>query len=253
MRVTILRFLCLTLLALGMNGARAKELKIIFSKYTPPYVFEDDRGGIVVDIVKTALESAGYTIQPIYVPIGRGFKMFADKQVDGTTIIQESSGLKAFYSKDFMQYYNRAFALKARNFNIRSIADLGDKSIIAFQNADKYLGTDFGKMAAANHKYKEMAQQEAQVHMLLLGRMDVAVMDESIFRYYRERLISQGAADKSQAYIGFDIFPPTSFKAAFNDPAIRDEFDKGIAAMRKDGRYDAIYKKYTSQYFNIKK
>jgi polar amino acid transport system substrate-binding protein len=248
---TVLSFL---LLGSSWAGAQApgNELKIVFSQYTPPYVFENDTG-IVVEIVNMALESSGYRVKPVYVPIGRGFKMFADKQVDGTTIIQESSGLKAEYSDNFMQYHNRAFVLQSRNLTIRALADLKGKTISAFQNAEKYLGPEFAQAVAGNPGYKEMAQQEAQAQMLLMGRFDVAVMDESIFKYYRQKLIAEGKVDKSQEFIGFAIFKPTSYKAAFNDPKVRDSFNKGIAAMRKDGRYDAIYRKYTEQYFAIKK
>lgn len=237
---------------LASSCAGAQDLKIIFTKYTPPYVFENDTG-IVVDIVRTALASSGYKIKPVYVPIGRGVKMFSDKQVDGTTIIQENSGLQAYYSDDFMQYLNRAFAIKSRNFDIHSIADLKGKSIISFQSADKSLGEEFRQIVIRNPKYKEMAQQEAQVQVLLLGRTDIAVMDENIFRYYRKKLIDEGKVDRNQEYVGFNIFPPTPYKAAFNDPQIRDAFNRGIAAMRKDGRYKAIYRKYSEQYLAIKK
>jgi len=226
----------------------AAELSIIFSKYTPPYVFEDGTG-IVVDIVRTALEAGGYTVKPVYVPIERGFRMFTEKQVDGTTIIQESSGLKAEYSDNFMQYYNRAFSLKSRNLAVSNIADLGDKSIVAFQNANKYLGEEFGRVVAGNPRYKEMAQQEAQAQMLLLGRIDVAVMDESIFRYYRLKLIAERKVEEAQEFVGNDIFPPTPYKAAFVNRKVRDDFNQAIAAMREDGRYEAIYRKYTGQYF----
>ena len=249
-KAVVLRFLLCA--ALFGAEAHAAELKIIFTQYTPPYVLEQD-SGIVVDIVRTALEASGYRVKPVYVPIGRGFKMFAERQVDGTTIIQEGSGLKAHYSDHFMQYHNRAFALKSRNFSIKGVADLKDKSIVAFQNADKYLGAEFGKLAAANPQYKEIAQQEAQTHMLFLGRTDVAVMDESIFRFYRAKLAAEGKTEAGQDYAGFEIFPPTPYKPAFNDPKVRDDFNRGIAAMRKDGRYDAIYKKYADKYFAIKK
>ncbi len=242
----------LVLVSFALIGpATAAQLRIVFSKYTPPYVFEDGTG-IVVDIVRTALEASGHTIEPIYVPIDRGFKMFAEKQVDGTTIIQESSGLQAEYSANFMQYHNRAFALRARNLSVGSPADLKDKSVVAFQNADKYLGPDFARAVAGNPRYKEMAQQEAQTQMLLLGRIDVAVMDESIFRYYRLKLIAEKKADDAQDYVGFDIFPPTPYKAAFVDRRVRDDFDKAIGAMRRDGRYEAIYRKYTEQYFSVR-
>ena len=246
-----MRLLFLLYSFLAYSCAGAQDLKIIFTKYTPPYVFENDTG-IVVDIVRTALSAKGYKIKPVYVPIGRGFKMFSDKLADGTTIIQENSGLQAYYSDDFMQYHNRAFVLKSRNFDVRSIADLRGKSIISFQNADKSLGEEFRQIVTRNPKYKEMAQQEAQVQVLLLGRADITVMDESIFKYYSQKLIADGKVDKSQEYVGFKIFPPTPFKAAFNDPQIRDDFNKELAAMRKDGRYAAIYRKYNVQYLPFK-
>jgi len=230
----------------------AAELRIIFTKHTPPYVFEDGTG-IVVDIVRTALEAGGHKVKPVYVPIERGFKMFADRQAEGTTILLESSGLKAEYSEPFMQYHNRAFVLKSRGLAIRSLADLGDKSVVAFQNADKYLGKEFGLAVAGNQRYKEMAHQEAQTQMLLLGRIDVAVMDESIFRFYRQKLIAERKAEQAQETVGYDILPPTPYKAAFLDRKVRDDFNKAVAAMRKDGRYDAIYRKYTEQYFPVKK
>lgn len=239
-------------LLLACSWANAQDLKIIFTKYTPPYVLENDTG-IVVDIVRSAFSTTAYKINPVYVPIGRGIKMFSDKQVDGTTIIQQNSGSKAYYSDDFMQYHNRAFALKSRSLNIRNISDLKGKSITSFQSANKALGDEFRQVTTHNPKYKEMAQQEAQVQVLLMGRTDIAVMDESIFHYYYQKLITEGKVDKNIEYVSYDIFPPTPYKAAFNDPKIRDAFNSGIAAMRADGRYEAIYQKYNMRYFAIKK
>jgi polar amino acid transport system substrate-binding protein len=247
----IMRLLFLLSFFLAYSSAGAQELKIIFTKYTPPYVFEND-SGIIVDIVRTALSAKGYQIKPVYVPIGRGMKMFSDKLADGTTIIQETSGLQTYYSEDFMQYHNRAFALKSRNFDIRSVADLKGKSIMSFQTANKSLGEEFRQIVTRNSKYREIAQQQAQVQVLLLGRTDITIMDESIFEYYRQKLIVGGKVDKHQEYVSFEIFPPTPFKAAFNDPQIRDAFNKEIALMRKDGRYAAIYRKYGVQYLPLK-
>ncbi|WP_421246938.1 substrate-binding periplasmic protein [Aeromonas sanarellii] len=248
----MLRQQCKALLLFICLGSQvcATELKIVFSQYTPPYVLEDG-SGILVDIVRTALAEEGYQVTPVYVPIERGFRMFADRQVDGTTIIQERSGLQADYSDDFMQYHNRAFVLKSSQQVIHSVADLGGKSVVAFQYANRYLGEAFSRAVAGNPRYKELAQQQSQVYMLLLGRADVAVMDESIFRYYRQKLIAEHKVEPGQEVIGYDIFPPTRAKAAFINPAVRDSFDKAIARMRKDGRFEAIYRKYIDRYFPV--
>jgi polar amino acid transport system substrate-binding protein len=251
MSIRLLPVFMLMCLLLPWSQAQARELKIIFSQYTPPYVFEHGEG-IVVDIVREALRGGGYTLAPVYVPIGRGFELFAAKRVDGTAIIRENSGLKANYSNDFMQYHNQAFSLASRRIKLDKLADLQGKTVLGFQNAHKYLGEDFGRIVAQNPHYKEIANQETQTLMLLLGRIDVAVMDESIFRFYREKLIAEGKAPREVAYQVHNLFPPTPYKAAFLDPRVRDSFNRELAAMRRDGRYAAIYRKYIQEYFNLK-
>lgn len=244
--------LSLLLTSLSLQAQPSKQnLKIIFSQYTPPYVFENNTG-IVVEIVREALKPSGYGIEPVYVPIGRGFELFAEKRVDGTVIIRENSGLLANYSDDFMQYHNRAFALSSRQYQLANLTDLKGKTIIAFQNAHKYLGEAFGKSVADNPNYKEIANQETQTLMLLLGRIDVDIMDESIFKFYREKLIAEGKVAATVNYDAFSLFPPTPYKTAFTDPAVRDAFNQELAKMRKDGRYEAIYRKYIDQYFAVK-
>ncbi|MBF0218700.1 MAG: transporter substrate-binding domain-containing protein [Gammaproteobacteria bacterium] len=240
--------LLLLLLSLSGNMVSAQELKIIFSQYTPPYVFESGEG-IVVDIVRSALAFSGHTIQPVYVPIGRGFELFAERRVAGTAIIKEDSGLTANYSADFMQYHNYAFTLKSRHYQLNSVTDLGDKAVTAFQYAHKYLGEAFGEVVNSNPQYKEIANQETQTLMLLLGRIDVAVMDESIFRYYREKLLAEGKVTAAAEYEAFNLFAPTPYKTAFIDASIRDDFDRGLAHIRQNGHYDAIYRHYIEEYF----
>lgn len=234
------------------STAAARDLKIIFSSYTPPYVFEDGEG-IVIDIVKASLQASGHVVVPIYVPIGRGFELFSEKRVDGTAIIRENSGLVANYSEDFMRYHNFAFALKGRNLRVSTLDDLKDKTVVAFQNAGKYLGGAFGTAMSGNPSYKEIANQETQTLMLLMGRIDVAVMDESIFRFYREKLISEGKVSRNVEYEAFNLFEPTPYKTAFVDPKVRDDFDRGLDIIMKNGIYDDIYRKYIDRYFEVKR
>lgn len=241
----------LIVLALSSGSVYSRDLKIIFSQYTPPYVFEQGNG-IVIDIVKAALEPAGYRILPVYLPMSRGVELFAEKRVDGTAIIREDSGLKANYSDNFMEYHNRAVALKSRKLTLSSFKDFGNLTVVGFQNAHKYLGEEFGRAVAGNPNYKEMADQETQTLMLLLGRIDVAVMDESVFRFYREKLITEGKASRSVECDIFPLFQSTPYKTAFVDASVRDDFNRGLAAMRRDGRYQAIYHQYMEHYFVVK-
>lgn len=252
MTARIPHILLLLYLMLSCGSTFARDVKIIFLQYTPPYVFENG-DGIVVDIVRAALEPAGYKVVPIYLPIGRGAELFAKKRADGTTSIREDSRLVTNYSDDFIQYPNRAFALKASKQSIRSINDLQDKRVIAFQDAHKYLGADFSRVMTKNRHYQEMANQENQTLLLLSGEVDVAVMDESIFRFYREKLIAEGKVPRSTEVDVFALFPPTWFKAAFLDAKVRDDFNRGLATLRQNGRYNGIYRKYIEEYFAKKR
>ncbi|MDT8447694.1 MAG: ABC transporter substrate-binding protein [bacterium] len=244
-------FLALALL-LWPAASPAKELKVVFSAYTPPFVLTETHRGIVIDIVTEALAYKGYQVKPYFESIGRSFELFSQKQVDATTIIQESSKLKAFYSADFMHYHNVAISLKSKGYQISQFADFKDLDLIAFQNAHIYLGPEFAAAVAGNPHYKEIANQEQQVLMLLSNRTNLAVMDRYIFTYYRGKLINEGKATPEQVPQLHELFKPTPYKAAFVDAQVRDDFNSGLEQLKKSGRYDQIYREYSQQYFHIK-
>ncbi len=229
---------------------KLKPIRVIFGSYTPPYVFEQGNG-IVIDIVTEALKPMGYKVVPVFLPLGRGFKMFADRKIEATSIIKKNSGLKnAFYSDYFMQYHNYAITLKSGP-RVDSMDDLANMDVIAFQNAHLYLGETYGQLVSSNPNYKELPNQEIQVLMLLSGRTDVAVMDKSIFRFYKNKLISEGKVSVNVAVVLNNLFEPTRYRTAFIDYHIRDAFNQGLKILRKSGRYDEIYENYIDKYFEI--
>lgn len=231
----------------------SKEVKVVFSYSTPPYVFKDG-SGIVLSIVKEALAHKGHTIEPIFVNMGRASELFRDGYVDATSITQTTSGLEAFYSDDFMQYHNAAFILKKRHIKIEKLEDLKDFHIIAFQNAHLYLGEDFGRVARlADKKYMEVADQKQQVLMFLNGRTDVAVMDRHIFTFYKNLLIQENKVEKNIEIELIELFSPTPYKTAFKDEKLRDDFNAGMKHLKETGRYDEIYNEYSKKYFEVKK
>ena len=244
-------FLSLFLL-LGLSLS-AKELTTVFSYSTPPYVFKSGEG-IVMSIVKESLAHKGYTIKPVFVTIGRALEMFKHNQVDATSIIKKSSGLDAFYSDYFMQYHNAVFSLSNRHYNITDIDQLTDFNIIAFQNADKYLGKKFFDMTKrSGKKYVELGDQAQQVLLLLKGRTDLVVMDRHIFKYYKNKYIKDGLIPKNTKTDMFELFEPTQLRTAFKSKKIRDDFNEGIKFLRDTGRFDEIYEEFSKAYFEVKK
>lgn len=231
----------------------SKEVKVVFSYSTPPYVFKDGTG-IVQTIVKEAMEYKGHKVEPIFVNIGRSFELFKDGYVDATSIIQVTSGLEAFYSEDFMQYHNAVFVLKKRHIKIEKLEDLKDLYSIAFQNAHIYLGEEFEKITKlANKKYIEIADQKQQVYMLLNGRTDVVIMDRHIFTFYKNLLIQEKKVDENIEVNMIELFPPTAYKMAFKDENLRNDFNEGMKYLKDTKRYDEIYDEYSKKYFEVKK
>ncbi len=232
----------------------AKDIQMLFATSTPPYVFKDG-SGIVLSIVKEALAYKNHTVKPVFLEMGRGFEMFKNGYVDATSIIKQTSGIEAFYSDYFMQYHNYAFVLSSnKNIKIDSIKDLKPYHISAFQNARVFLGKEFeNTVADMGKKYREIADQKLQVYMFLKNRTQVAVMDRHIFQYYTNMLVSENKIDKDIKVEKAELFEPTRYRTAFRDKSLRDDFNEGLAALKKNGRYDEIYEEYGKKYFKVEK
>ncbi len=231
----------------------AQEVKVVFSRTTPPFVLSDGNG-IVVDVVKESLAYKNHTTKPVFVNIARGVEMFKSGLADANSLVVEGMDMKGYYSAPFMQYHNKAFTLKKSALKINKIEDLKNYHVIAFQNASVYLGERFGNTVRnSGGKYSEQADQKIQVHMLYEGRTQVAVMDENIFRFYTEMLISEKKISPNIEITQYDFFPPTKYQVAFRDKQIRDDFNEGLKHIQKNGRYNKIYQDYGKKYFEVKK
>ena len=241
------------LIMLFISIATAKELQVVFTYTTPPFVFKDGTG-IVIDIVKESLAYRNYTVKPLFVNIGRGFEMFKNGYVDATSLIKKSSGLKAYYSEPFMQYHNIIISLKSNHYKVKNLSDLKSYYFIAFQNAKVYLGKEFEEVSKqAGDKYSEIADQKSQVYKLFMGRTDFIVMDRHIFEYYKNELIYEDKVSKDIKVSFFEPFEPTKYRTAFKDKKVRDDFNIGLKYLKETNRYDKIYDDYSSKYFKVKK
>jgi polar amino acid transport system substrate-binding protein len=233
-------------LTMGVASAlsASRELTLAVGLALPPYNIPETDSGIEMDIVKEALGLKGYTVKPKYVPFARVRRELMSRGVDGALTINPDSGIEAFYSDEHLICQNVVVTLKENAFQINGISDLGDRSVIAFQDATLYLGPDFAAMADQNPKYKEMAKQEIQINLLYTNRVDAIVLDKNIFYYHRKH---NDRVDTSQEIDIWSIFPPTAFCVAFVDEKVRDDFNEGLRELRASGRYDEIVKSYIAR------
>ncbi len=218
------------------------ELKAAVGLALPPYIIQETGKGLEADIVRQALELAGYKMKLDFVPFARITVSMANKSADLALTINEGSGLTGvFYSDSHITYQNVAVSLKSKGAKIAKPADLASYSVVAFQQAPDYLGTEFAAMAKANSRYSEVADQLAQVKLLFAGRADVIIMDVNIFKYFRSKTTDIDTGAEVQVS---EIFPPTAYKVAFASKEIRDKFNVALKKLRDNGSYAAIFKSY---------
>ncbi|MBV8667356.1 MAG: transporter substrate-binding domain-containing protein [Burkholderiaceae bacterium] len=224
--------------------AGAETLRVGFASGTPPYVIESEKRGLDYDIVVAAARNAGYEVEPFFAPRERLFRMLDNGDLDAISCVNADFHIQAYFSVPYLEFHNKAIALASRKLDIKSIADLKNYSISAFQRARYQLGPEFRKMAEANPNYREEPRQVTRNLRLYAGHVDVAIADQRIFEYFDHEVAD--LVDVHQALTWYTLFPPTHYAAAFKHADVRDRFDAGLAMLRKSGEFATIEKRYDS-------
>lgn len=238
------RLLCVLLLAAG-SSVRAAEVHIVFGQSLAPFADEKTGRGIEIDIIRAALQAAGHSLRISFVPQARVPVTLQAGLCDGAATITPDSGVAAAYSEVYIHYQDFLIAPKGRFAQAPAIADLGRLRLVAFQRAVDYLGPDFAKMARANPRYKEEADQLSQLRMLFGGQADAIVAERHIYEHQLAQLrASSRFREQPFAVELFPLFDKIPYRVGFRDAALRDEFDAGLARIRAQGvlaRIEAAY------------
>lgn len=233
--------LCYTLLITLSASAFAKQLDLVVGWDKPPYVMTEQDSGFEVEIVRSIMSDLGHEIKVIYVPFGRTARMVASGSADiGLTLTNEHDISPEYLTDCYVVYQNVAVSLRERGLEISTIPDLAGKSIIAFQTAKHVLGETFKSSLGSQQNYLEFAEQERQVNMLLLGSVDVAILDRNIFNYLKHQL----PKERQKATQFHELFPVTTYSAAIADPTLRAQFNQALHLYKQDGRYQAMLDKF---------
>ncbi len=234
----ILFLLCLVFTVMPSN---AREVNVVVGWNKPPYVISQEHSGFEVDLIRAILADMGHSLSPIYVPFGRTSSLLKDNMADiGLTQNSAHSLDKAILTDPYIIYQNVAVTRADRKLEISSIEDLHGKSVIAFQTATSVLGEPFSEIVSAQPTYIEMARQDRQVEMLMLGSVDVAILDRNIFNFFKSE--SRAYADEGTVF--HELFPTSSYSAAIPDPELRATFNATLHAFIEDGRYQKLLDNY---------
>jgi polar amino acid transport system substrate-binding protein len=224
------------------NVTSSDVLKMVDGLPKPPFIIEENGQGLQLDIVRAALATNNISVEFIHGPFGRTITTFKRINADGVvTVLPDYQYPGLYISQPFITYQNVAISLAENQFDIEDTNGLSGKNIIAFQNAKKYLGSEFNKAINYSMNYREIADQMQQIDMLFLRRTEVIILDINIFKYF---LKNHTCGRFSQAFKVHFIFGERPYSAAFKSEKNRDLFDQGIKTIKAQGLYQRIMDKY---------
>lgn len=229
--------------------AGAANVRMAFGDNLPPYILAGSSSGIEVDIVREALAYRGHVLQAEFMPMGRIPVVFVAGKADAIMmdVGQDMGPAGGVYGEPPVLYDNVMYTLARRRLSLRKPADLHQLWIMSFVGAARRYPDWLGKLEHTPF-YVERNSQSVQPKLLALGRYDVVVSDRTIFTYY---LRQQQKSDPAFRMPPIDehLLPAADMRAyrpVFRDARVRDDFNAGLAFLRKSGRYGAIYQHYLS-------
>lgn len=249
-RTGMMIIVTLFLLMITVQPCFAEQtLKVAFGDALPPWVIPETDNGILIDIIREALEPAGYKIEPVYVPYARRLITYKDGRADAVcdmnSKVVEAWELEGHMSQIAYAYENIGVSLKKRGYKFSKISDLVGHSIVSWQGATAALGKEYADMANKNSKYRELANQKSQIKLLYSGREDVIQLDRQIFRYFRKKVAEEGSMDTTRPIDIFPLFGKNECGFLFRDKDAQVVFDKNFEILKESGQYNRMFEKYT--------
>ena len=225
-----------------------KLLNIAFGLGREPYVIEKRQvKGIEYDLLKQIFSISNIDIvatNALSIPqLNSALDDFPS--VDAVANVSEISD-NHFYAGGFIHFNNVVITSKASRLAINSLADLKGKSILAFDNAYKYLGDEYFALFNPQQRpdsYQESVYLGRQFNDLLSGAVDAVVIDKTIFQWFAAKA-GYGELDLFSFH---QVFPETiDLGVNFRDKTTRDIFRKNLAELKRSGHYQHIIDGYTS-------
>ncbi|SFB95210.1 amino acid ABC transporter substrate-binding protein, PAAT family [Polaromonas sp. OV174] len=228
--------------ALGSAQAQNKELVVGSSATYRPFAYESPTKEIVgydVDMIKAIAQKAGLKIKIVNTPWTGIFAALNNGDLDlvisGVTIND-----KRKQSYDFTAPYFEARQLIAvqKDSPIKGLKDLAGKKIgvVNGSTGDDIASREFGK---TNPDIRRFESTPVVISELVNNGLDAAIGDNGVIAFrVQEHKQLKTVSDASFAKEYFGIVVKQGNKA------LQDKLNAGLAAVKADGSYAQIYKKW---------
>jgi len=213
----------------------------------PPFMYADASGqatGLYVELTRTALERMGMAPEFQALPWKRVLEASAKGEMGVAGIYKNDERLKIYdYSEPLYSERILVYVAKGKAFEFKSVADLKGKTI-GVMTGWSY-GNDFDQAKAAGEFTAQEAPGDAEnLEKLVLGRVDCVLAAEvSAIPVIQEK----GYADKVEALPEPMTVNDTYliFAKSANRVELLKTFNSTLAAMKQDGTYNQLVKKWT--------
>lgn len=242
-----IRIFWLVAILLSVDTASAREVTVAFGQHKPPYVFLDGKRGIEIDLFREALALNGDTLRIKIMPKRRlKFSLRKYSDFDAVSSVNLSKD-RFFYSDRFINFRDVVVTRNSEGIQLDHIKDLAPYKVGAWQGASVTLGKEIGRLygKGGTHRrdYREYPSQLNQNIAFWSGKIDVMIIDQHIFSYYRRMLANDFETEQHVTF--HKLFPQeTPHYVAFKEKVLRDQFNDALAILKYNGRYRKVIERY---------
>ena len=228
--------------AVGSVQAQNKELVVGSSATYRPFAYENPNKEIVgydIDIIKAVAQKSGLQIKIVNTPWTGIFAALNNGDVDlvisGVTIND-----KRKQSYDFSMPYFEARQLIAvqKDSTAKTLKDLAGKKIgvVTGSTGDDTASREFGK---TNPDIRRFESTPVVISELVNSGIDAAIGDNGVIAFRAQE-------HKQLKTVNDPAFPKEFFGIVVKqgNKALLDKINSGMAAIKADGSYAQIYKKW---------
>lgn len=232
----------------GNSSEMKKEWTIGLDDTFAPMGFRDEKNELVgfdVELAREIAEIEGWQLKFQPIDWAMKEKELQSKNIDmiwnGYTITPERKEKVAF-SDSYLA--NRQIVIVMADSSVQTLADLAGKSV-ALQAESSALTAVRNKdgFAESLKEIPEYATNTEVFRDLEVGRADAIVVDEVLARYYMKTK-GEEAYRVLEEDLGAEEF---GIGVRKEDTQLLEALNRGLDTLRKNGKYDAIYKKWFSE------
>ncbi|UTW57013.1 ABC transporter substrate-binding protein [Kordiimonas sp. SCSIO 12603] len=220
--------------------AEGEPIRIGLLSNVPPYVQSNPTRGLEPDLIRAVYGYLNKDVKLQHIPILRMDYMLEEGKTDGVAIYR--SGKVACFESDIFNLWHDGLLIHPdMKGRVNSLDDLADLSVGSFPNVDIVLPDVAPKLPINSATYVTLHDSRLVYDMFKSGRLDAYIGDYWVLESIHKNQLKK---PELKPFHLVKTFTPTERRVCFGKMQNRDEFNKGLRAIKRSKEYDAIQLKY---------